>query len=1024
VRILSLSLENIKSYAEPTVVHFTQGLNAVSGGNGAGKTTVLEAIGFALFDYLPYPHGAFVREGQKFGTVRVRILAPDEREYEILRRVGSSARWTVTDVETEMLLAERGESVKLWIRTEVLNVEGEVDLAALFENAVGVPQGTMTGDFLRTAVARKGVFDPLLRVEEYRGAWENLRDTLSYLKDRSADLREEIGRLEGETERIAEVERVESTARTDLEANARLIVTLEADLARIDRDKSELDRREAALVAAEGEVVARDYDLRRQTDVLADRERKRDDARSAHMAVAQSRDGYGLVRAAQDRLKALERDRQTRDGHRAALAKVKGQRDGTARQIERLIGEARAAREDRNAADALTPQVDEQSALEARIETLSRSLAARVQLETDAGTLEGEIAARANGLVALKARIADAQSASAESAALDGIAGELRTVEAALLALRGLEQQLAETQERGVQLRKQLDTEIAGARRAAALAVEMTGLRAEAESVLSARAQHTALREELVGISATLDFQDLARRDLEARHCPLLQLDCPAVTADRGVLVRFDNLVHTMVSRREALAREIELRKGALDLAEAAAARLQGLEVEHALVSGAQARAAEIEPELLRCRKQFADFRESLSSKPELEAREVDLKRTMSRLEERRTLALSLPVLRETLSADEAALQTSRARLAEMRTTLAAMSTLDDDLVAARQRLLVIGNPRAEQLRLAASAARLPALEAQLLRERKSHEGETVQFNEIQEALQAFETLDAQIDEQYALVETHRPAYEAYLRYSEEAAALDGRERAVSEAAAVLQVAAAAHASALATRDEATAAYDATRHGALKTEYQETYASLATTGAQGDRLRAELARAERELRELRIKRDRLRARRTEQDEMGRVARTVDFIRETIRAAGPAVTEMLLATISQEASDIFSEIMDDHSSELRWESDYEIVVQRGAETRKFNQLSGGEQMSAALAVRLALLREMSGVDFAFFDEPTQNMDDERRSNLASQIAAIRGFEQLIVISHDDTFEHQTDNLVRLAKQHDSTRVEST
>lgn len=81
------------------------------------------------------------------------------------------------------------------------------------------------------------------------------------------------------------------------------------------------------------------------------------------------------------------------------------------------------------------------------------------------------------------------------------------------------------------------------------------------------------------------------------------------------------------------------------------------------------------------------------------------------------------------------------------------------------------------------------------------------------------------------------------------------------------------------------------------------------------------------------------------------------------------------------------------------------------------------MSAALAVRLALLREMSQVDFAFFDEPTQNMDGERRSNLADQIRAVRGFEQLIVISHDDTFEHHTDNLIRLRKENEQTELEA-
>jgi exonuclease SbcC len=90
-------------------------------------------------------------------------------------------------------------------------------------------------------------------------------------------------------------------------------------------------------------------------------------------------------------------------------------------------------------------------------------------------------------------------------------------------------------------------------------------------------------------------------------------------------------------------------------------------------------------------------------------------------------------------------------------------------------------------------------------------------------------------------------------------------------------------------------------------------------------------------------------------------------------------------------------------------------------RGFQQLSGGEQMAAALAVRLALLKEVSAVDLAFFDEPTANLDARRRDNLAEQILDVKGFSQLFVISHDDTFEQDTDHVVRVVKEDGGSRV---
>jgi exonuclease SbcC len=82
------------------------------------------------------------------------------------------------------------------------------------------------------------------------------------------------------------------------------------------------------------------------------------------------------------------------------------------------------------------------------------------------------------------------------------------------------------------------------------------------------------------------------------------------------------------------------------------------------------------------------------------------------------------------------------------------------------------------------------------------------------------------------------------------------------------------------------------------------------------------------------------------------------------------------------------------------------------------------MAAALSVRLALLRELSAIDVAFFDEPTSNLDDTRRDNLAEQILSVRntGFSQLFVISHDDTFEQVTNHIVRVRKEQGESRVE--
>ena len=139
----------------------------------------------------------------------------------------------------------------------------------------------------------------------------------------------------------------------------------------------------------------------------------------------------------------------------------------------------------------------------------------------------------------------------------------------------------------------------------------------------------------------------------------------------------------------------------------------------------------------------------------------------------------------------------------------------------------------------------------------------------------------------------------------------------------------------------------------------------------------------------------------------------------IKQAGPFVTQALVHQISEGAAQIFGELMQDHSRKLEWGEDYSIALDTSGHVRHFRQLSGGEQMSAALAVRLALVREMSELDIAFFDEPTANLDVQRREALAQQIMSIRGFTQLFVISHDDTFEQATQNIIRVPNNKEAT-----
>jgi exonuclease SbcC len=78
------------------------------------------------------------------------------------------------------------------------------------------------------------------------------------------------------------------------------------------------------------------------------------------------------------------------------------------------------------------------------------------------------------------------------------------------------------------------------------------------------------------------------------------------------------------------------------------------------------------------------------------------------------------------------------------------------------------------------------------------------------------------------------------------------------------------------------------------------------------------------------------------------------------------------------------------------------------------MSGGEKVSACLAVRLAMQETLSGLGLFILDEPTIHLDEERCDSLARQIGAIKGLNQVIVISHDDTFHAYTQQQITIRK----------
>ncbi|HZU13820.1 MAG TPA: AAA family ATPase [Chloroflexota bacterium] len=1020
MQILSLELDNIKSYRH-TRLDFSPGINAVCGHNGSGKTTILEAIGFALFDHLPYNQQDFLREGEKTGTIRVQLEALDGRIYEVVRKVGASGNYYVADLETGTRLAERSANVQEWIRANALGIDGEADLSSLFKNAIGVPQGLMTADFLGTAATRKAIFDPLLRVEEYQRAWEKLRDTERYVRDRVAGVREEIARLRADVDKIPETEREAGELRDRVRTSGE-------QLDRLRAERGECEAMKTALDTLAGDVAAAAAALREGDYAAGLARNRRDDAATALTAAMQAQavvavtetDFYALERIHRE-LAELDEIRAERDRLQSESGQVAARLAAVQETIESLDVERAQALADGQAAAALVPQVERQAALEERIRAAAAALKERQQLVAEMQAADAGIEALRDRIAGRLKTIESARAAEREAARRADVEAALATITATLTEMAGLEQQAKQLHQEGSALRQEHDAVLAEVKRAQDIRTLMAGDEPVAGQAEMLHAREREMHEGLIRLRAGLDYQEIARAELTRSHCPLLDLTCPVVASDATSLQHFDDRVAADAARLATLEAEHAALLPQMGAADAAASRVHEWRVELARVEGSETRLPTLQERLAACRQEYAGLQTTLAGKSQLLDEKAERDAELRAIQRAEQIAGSLSVLQQQQDHDRHDLDERVGQRAALHERIEGLAGAADDGKAARAELDALGDPRATQQQLMGTAARQAEIEGRLRTAQQRLQEESDHLRALSAALQRFVGLDEKIADRKERAERHRPGYERYIAHREEAGRVEERTAALQAAEALLAGAEEALEVARERHTRLDESYDPAIHRTATTRYTELSQEVARAEENMRHLEQRVADIEDDVAYYRRQEEKLVAQQADCDELGRTETHLRFIRETIKTAGPEVTRTLLANISQIANDIYAEIMDNHAIELRWDPEYEVVVRHGPEDRTFAQLSGGEQMSAALAVRLALLKEMSEVDLAFFDEPTQNMDADRRSNLADQIRAVRGFRQLIVISHDDTFEHETDHLIRLVKNEDETQV---
>ncbi len=900
MKITEVALENIKSYEGRTVVPIEGGVTAILGENGAGKSTIQEAIGFALFDSLPFNNKEFVREGASSGTVEVSFEQQTSKGRQLFRvtRSARRSRYGVhrynfeTDEWIDQDIDSHSQLIK-WLCAR-FDVEDKYELQSLWQSCIGVAQTRFLSDFADNPDPRKKKFDALLNLDAYEESWNRLKDIPDAIEREEQKLREEIVGLTSTVQGLPDERTKAESLSNEVESIEAVIGRKTDELTEKEAEHEEFEAVQDELDSLEQEVGSLEQDI---------------EATKGELKTAK-----GELRAANEAQKKCEENHEEHRQHKEASEKLD--------ELEKR------EKEQDKLTDRKTEQEKEISAIKFEVEQLEEDLetlqSARETLETREDDKERyeELDEKINSLQQRESEIEELQD-----------------------EIESLTEEIGDKEE-DVESKEATVVEIENEWEKTTHPEELD------EKINSQQARRQQLKNE----------REHLEEQLERLHDTNADAPCPTCDRPLNEKHRSDS-----IEQREERLEEIETERERLgeELSELRDQRKNAQEVR---------RRAD---KLPIHREKIEELETELDS---LQAEKSEAEETLEKLKEKLTELPEFEAEQEELQEAYDEYQTAKFRVSEH-------SDVPDKL---------------EQKRTELEAA-------------------DSKLEKIEDELEEFEGLDEKLAEVKETLDETEAAYQTYLKHEQQASQVEERQQVVNETQEEL-------AELEEDLDETKAEFEETRASFDKEQLKTLESDIEKLKGEIQRKKGSLEEKKNNLRETREEIERLEETLEERQqklqqlkELKADHQFAGWVRENVREAGPKMREIITDRIGARANELFRTIRGASAETLEWTSDYEIVVHDADITKSFSTLSGGEKMAAALSVRLAILEQLASVGVAFLDEPTANLDREKKRNLVSQLKQLDSFEQLTVISHDETFDSMTDYTISVTKDRQTSEV---
>ncbi|MCB2205267.1 SMC family ATPase [bacterium] len=402
--ITAVRLQNIKSYIDAEL-QFIRGINVIAGANGTGKSTIIEAVGLALFGAWPKKlmdgkaYAGLLRNGEKEGSIEVDVQARG-RDFRVLCNIGSRRQGGREKLSYERRLfdakgteisssAGRKEDFQEDMREHIIGAS-RIDDDELFRNIVGTEQGAFDDPFTQQEKERRTLFEKILGIEDFQHFEKQFWALVRAQRDEADTLGIRVEERAGVVEKQVEAEKllgefVEQLASVQNDAEAAAV-----EEKALQEKLEKLTAQREALAKQRHEVQLLKDRRKSQSSALKNAEALLQEAREAAEELESVRPGYDAFIAADRELSVLRASAKRRDVAQDTLNALQKKFDeGKIRlQSRREYAEAQL----KETAEKLEKTEADCAPLEKEIETLLEEYRA---IEKEKVRLEDRVAATA-----------------------------------------------------------------------------------------------------------------------------------------------------------------------------------------------------------------------------------------------------------------------------------------------------------------------------------------------------------------------------------------------------------------------------------------------------------------------------------------------------------------------------------------------------------------------------------------------------------------------------------------------------